>query len=384
MDDDKDSLRLAAIGDVMLDREVGQHFRRNPDDFSMAEIQNLLEPFDLVFANLENPVSVNGVPHPLQDPHVSFCASPDTLDVLKNIRANVVSLGNNHILDFGAEALATTLEYLDAASIRHVGAGRDYEEANRPLLMECKGRRIAILSYVFVYSASTMMARGTRAGVSDHRIRQILARICQLKQKDYVVIVSLHWGVQYCFYPLPYQMRYARKMIDAGALLILGHGPHYPQGIETYKNGLIVYSLGNFIFDEPYRFSSTAFIIEVRITEKMQVRNVECHPFVIKDHVPQLLSGHDKERFLEILDILTTLYQNKDTRFWQNINRRYFLNILWKAIVCKSIKFITLYPASFYFYIGLRNIIHMVNIKNLDKLRQLLTSAARRGVHPER
>lgn len=386
MDDNNENIRIAAVGDVMLDREVGRHFQRHSDDFSMTEIRELLEPCDLVFANLENPVGTSGIPHPFQDPHLSFRANPQALDVLKNIGVDAVSIANNHILDFGSETLASTLEYLDVASIRHAGAGRDYEEANRHVHLECKGRRIAFLSHTFVFNASTMTARGTRAGVSEHKIRTILARISRLRQKGYTVIVSLHWGVDYRFYPLPYQTIYARKIIDAGAALILGHGPHYPQGIETYKNGLIVYSLGNFIFDEPFRFSNAAFIIDVQITENNEVKNVEIHPFVIKDHVPQLLGGHEKERFLNILNILATLYKSKNTQFWQNFNMKYFKYLLHRSINGRTFKFLKLYPMSFYCDVGFGNVFRCVNIRNFNKLRLHLTNAVLRGahVHPER
>ena len=74
-----------------------------------------------------------------------------------------------------------------------------------------------------------------------------------------------HWGYEYSFYPLPYQMRSARQMIDAGASVILGHGPHYPQGIERYRDGRIVYSLGNFIFDEPHKYANRSFVFGVEI-----------------------------------------------------------------------------------------------------------------------
>jgi len=216
---EKEVFRLAAMGDVMLDREVGKHVKDKPEDFLFNNIRSVLKHYDVIFLNLENPVGTKGTPHPIQDPQVTFCCHPDSLQVLKNIGADIVSLGNNHMLDYGETALFETLEHLDALGIKHVGAGRNYKEANRPLLMECNSKKIAFLSYVFIYSASTMMARGNKPGVSDYRINRILPAIRDLSLSGYQVIVSIHWGIEYCLYPLPYQMKQARRMIDSGGVL---------------------------------------------------------------------------------------------------------------------------------------------------------------------
>jgi poly-gamma-glutamate synthesis protein (capsule biosynthesis protein) len=85
-------------------------------------------------------------------------------------------------------------------------------------------------------------------------------------------------------------------MIDSGASLILGHGPHYPQGIENYRHGTIVYSLGNFIFDEPFKFAKRSFIYTVAITEEGKTTASTIHPVHLLDHVPTLVNGHQRER----------------------------------------------------------------------------------------
>jgi poly-gamma-glutamate capsule biosynthesis protein CapA/YwtB (metallophosphatase superfamily) len=163
-------VRIAAMGDTMLGRRVGERFRVRPADFAMPAIAEFLRAHDIVFLNLECPVSANGRPDPIQRPNVTFRAEPATLQILKDLGTTVVSLGNNHMLDYGPEALCDTLQHLDDAGIRHVGAGRNYQEANKPLCLEFGRTRIAFLSHVFIYSASTRMATQQDAGVSDHRI----------------------------------------------------------------------------------------------------------------------------------------------------------------------------------------------------------------------
>lgn len=366
------------MGDVMLARDVGEHFEQDPGAFAMSEIRELLAPADLVLANLENPVSETGIPHHIQDPHVTFCANPKALSVLKNLRVSAVSLGNNHMLDYGGDALSATLRHLDDLDIRHTGAGRNYVEANTPLEIVCGAHQVAILSHSFVYSASTLMAHKNSPGISDHRINKILRRIQTLREKKQIVIVSLHWGIEYCFYPLPYQMANARRMIDAGAHLIVGHGPHFPQGIETYRNGLIIYSLGNFIFDEPFRFANQSYIAEVELDPGTGVTGFDMHPFDIRSHIPHLMNGDEKKRQIELIEKLTALYQAKDVEFWRKINRRFFGDILWRIRSMKSFKFLFLYPMEFYFDLGLVPLLKKAKQKALGKLSRL----HRRG--PER
>ena len=103
------------MGDVMLAREVGRHFTAAPHDFRMDDVRQVLKGFDVVCLNLENPVGITGSPDPVQDPHVTFRARPETLDVLKGLGVTLVSLGNNHMLDYGPAALVETLERLDSA-----------------------------------------------------------------------------------------------------------------------------------------------------------------------------------------------------------------------------------------------------------------------------
>lgn len=360
--------RLAAMGDVMLAREVGRHFKERPEDFSFNEIKPVLNGHDLICLNLENPVGIKGMPDKVQDPHVTFCSHPDTLKALKNLGTHVVSIGNNHMLDYGEAALVETLEYLNAAGIKYAGAGRNYEDANRPLLLECNGKKIAFLSHVFIYSASTLRAKRNRPGVSDHRIRNILPRIKELSREGYHVIVSIHWGWEYSFYPIPYQMKQARQMIDNGALLILGHGPHYPQGIEDYKDGQIVYSLGNFIFDEPQKYAKRSFIYSVGVTEDRRLERSEVFPVHINNHVPKLVEGKEKEHIERLIYNLGKVYYKKDRRFWKKINNGYFRDIVGRIIRVKSLKFAFLPPISFYLNVGFKNLINKMNPANMKSV----------------
>lgn len=353
MSDSNIAFRLAGMGDIMLDRKVGQRFIECPSDFELTAINGILKNYDLIFANLETTISTRGAPYPKQDPHVVFRSHPDTLDVLKALGINVVSLANNHMLDYGVDALADTIAHLDAAGIKHVGAGCNYKEANQPLLLEFNGQKVAMLAYVFIYSSSTRMAAARYPGVSDHRINRILPQIKKLKKDGYKVIISVHWGMEYSFYPLPYLSKQARSMIDAGASLVLGHGPHYPQGIENYRNSNIVYSMGNFIFDEPYYFAKRSFIYGADMGVSGNILGHQIYPVLLPDHVPFLAEGPDKLRLETMINSLDLIYRKKSERFWKKISTDYFFDIVNRVVRMRSFKFLFVPPKSFYTQLSL-------------------------------
>lgn len=348
------SYTIAMMGDIMLDRTIGDRFREEPEAFELAEIRRLLEPYDIVFANLENPVAFGGERHPIQDPNVCFRAHPDTLDVLARLGVNVVSLGNNHMLDYGPGALAETLEHLDDRGIRRAGAGRDLEEANRPVEMEVKGRPVAMFSHVFLFSASTERAGRRSAGVSDYRIGPLLRRIREYTARGFDVHVSVHWGIEYQFYPLDYQVGWARRMIDAGATLVIGHGPHYPQGFEDYRDGRIIYSLGNFFFDEPHKFANRSFIYTVEIGRGGVGPGV-AHPVHLERGVPRLVHGRPKERIQGLLDALTRRYPVRSRAERRRIDALWFSDLVWRIQSMRSTKFLRLIPLSFFLRLGFKN-----------------------------
>jgi poly-gamma-glutamate capsule biosynthesis protein CapA/YwtB (metallophosphatase superfamily) len=233
-----------------------------------------------------------------------------------------------------------------------VGAGRNYADANAPLLLDCKGRRLAFLSYAFIYSANTRMATRTRAGISDHRMHRILPLIRELHGSGYDVIPTIHWGFEYSFYPLPYQMRQARRMIDAGACLVLGHGPHYPQGIESYRGRDIVYSLGNFIFDEPHKFARRSFIYGAELDGPGAATTRTITPVHLHRHVPRIVRGADERRLERLIVNLGERYQQQDQGFWKNHSAAYLTDICGRVVRSRSLKFLRVPPWSFYRDVG--------------------------------
>lgn len=267
---------IAAVGDLMLARDLVSLMEQHGALYPFERVMHLLRDADLTVANLEGALTERGVP---ADKLYTFRTPPRFARGLAEAGIDVVSLGNNHTADFGLKGIEDTLAALDAVGVRYAGAGLDETAARRPTLAEAQGLRIAFLSYTdvlentFAGPDTPGVALATPEGITDD-VRAARA------QAD-VVVVLLHSGVEYTDAPQPAQQRLARAAVDAGALLVLGHHPHALQGWEWYGDGLIIYSLGNFVFDldeedlmtlGPPAFQTAVFSITLSADEVLDVR----------------------------------------------------------------------------------------------------------------
>ena len=210
-------------------------------------LQEAIGAADLFMVNQEFPFSSRGTPAP--DKQYTFRLAPERISVLAGIGPDLVTLANNHALDYGADALLDTCAALDAAGIGRVGAGANLEEAGRALILEAGGLRIGFIGASRVFPVWDWAASGTRPGMLTAYDEEVLldAVTRARGQCDYLV-VYVHWGIERETMPEDYQRSLAYRCIDAGADLIVGSHPHVLQGIEYYQGKPILYSLGNFVF----------------------------------------------------------------------------------------------------------------------------------------
>jgi poly-gamma-glutamate synthesis protein (capsule biosynthesis protein) len=237
-------VRLIFTGDVMLDEGPGQSIAAGRDP--LAHFAGVLADADYRIGNLECPVATTG--QPMASKIFNFRAAPRVLPLLKN-RFDAMAVANNHAGDYGKAAFLETLDLLGQSGIRTFGGGRNLAEAHQPLWIEKAGLRIAVLGYnefkprVFEATAD---APGIAWSEDSHVISDI--RAARTAGAD-IVIPFMHWGWERETQPTARQRQLARTLIDAGADLVVGGHPHVTQGVEYYKGRLIVYSLGNFVFD---------------------------------------------------------------------------------------------------------------------------------------
>jgi poly-gamma-glutamate synthesis protein (capsule biosynthesis protein) len=239
-----ETVRLVFVGDVMLADGPGKVIERGDDPF--APFTEILRDADYTIANLECVVATRG--KAVKKPW-TFRANPRVLPLLAK-HFDVISLANNHTGDFGHEAFLEQLELLKATKLPAFGGGRNRAEAHRPLIVALKGLRIALLGYN-EFKPRSFEAGETTPGVAwsvDERVVADIAAARKEHRAD-LVIPYMHWGDEHEPQPNDRQRQLARKMIDAGADVVVGGHPHCTQGTEHYKDKLIVYSLGNFVFD---------------------------------------------------------------------------------------------------------------------------------------
>lgn len=277
-------ITIKAVGDILLGRV--------PRPFS--EVADNLKEADLTFGNLEcaltthkKSISSKSLVSIRAGKNFIFKAHPDEAFYLKEAGFDVLSLANNHSMDFCQTGLVETLKTLEKAGILAVGAGRDIFEAKEAKVIEVRGLKVAFLAYTCILPGY-FQATSKTAGVNP-RPRNLLEDIKKAKKLAPLVVVSFHWGKELSDYPLDYQPQLARKAIDSGALLVLGHHPHCLQPIERYKNGLIAYSLGNFVGLGRSLKSRRTIILEVKLNQE-KVISFKKIPILIQGKKPTLKS----------------------------------------------------------------------------------------------
>jgi poly-gamma-glutamate synthesis protein (capsule biosynthesis protein) len=300
-----EAVTINAVGDIMLAGSGAAFFKKHGYDYPFAGTETVLQQADIVTGNLESPIADSG--EEFTDKKFRFRTDPAAAPALKKAGFTHLSLANNHILDFGAAALGETRKLLSYQGITSSGAGTDLTSARKESIVTVKGKRIAFLSYSLTYPAeffATVSSPGTAPGFAQFFIKDI-TRVKALADH---VIVSFHWGTEGSNYPKEYQKVTARRAIDAGADIILGHHPHVLQGIEYYKEGVIFYSLGNFAFASMSRTADRSII--ARITIDDGIKEVEIIPLnVINSEVcfqPKVLSGAAAARVSRRLDNLSS------------------------------------------------------------------------------
>ncbi|MDH3715526.1 MAG: CapA family protein [Gammaproteobacteria bacterium] len=244
--DDVVRTRISAVGDIMLDGTARPYLQRYGYDHPFVQVRSLFAESDLVIGNLEGPLTTASVP--LVEKKFLF-RSPAQPVAAALARAGIgaVSLANNHALDYGFIGLRDTIAALRGAGIEFFGAGETLHAARAPAIVDTGRVKIGMLGYSNTFPQE-FWADEFRGGTAFGHEEQVRADVLDLARGVDVVVVSFHWGREGSTELRPYQPLLARAAIDAGADLVIGHHPHVLQEIERYRDGVILYSLGNFAF----------------------------------------------------------------------------------------------------------------------------------------
>lgn len=238
------SMYVAVLGDFLPGASAMEVIREKGYPYLFDGIRPYTAGVDTLFLNLETPLSRRG--SAMERKAYTFRSSPEVSDILKQERALVVTLANNHILDYGTEALMDTIANLRNSGVSYVGAGSNWLEASRAALVKTPVGTLRFAGFSNTLPKSYWAKKdqpGTLYG-SKKAISTVLAG----HRGEGPLIAAFHWGAELMEEPKEYQFDLARLAVDSGASLVVGHHPHIPQPIDMYKGVPILYSLGNFSF----------------------------------------------------------------------------------------------------------------------------------------
>ncbi|MGB8253226.1 MAG: CapA family protein, partial [Anaerolineaceae bacterium] len=296
---------LMAVGDVMLSRSIGELILKKDPSAPFSQVDDLFQTADWVVANLECAITDSTQP---EKKRYTFNAPLESAAGLAAAGINVVNLSNNHILDFGQAGLVDTLNALQLHSIKSFGLGSDAQTAHAPLILEKNGLSIALLAYTDVpiesssyFDTRDWIADNSHAGLAWANLPDILMDVARAREQADLVIVYFHFGVENLDHASQTQHLLATGAIDAGAVLVLGSHTHRLQEIQHYKDGLILYGLGNFIFDGFDEASNLTAVLSVRLA-KSGIVSQTWHPMVIEDGIPQPASPENSKVILSLVN----------------------------------------------------------------------------------
>jgi poly-gamma-glutamate synthesis protein (capsule biosynthesis protein) len=242
---------MIAVGDIMLGRGVNNQMVAHNDYFyPYRRIRDELSTADLRIANLECTITdLVTVP---EDPYTfTFVSSKRAVDGLVYAGISALTVANNHSNGCGEPAFLDMLETLDSHHISVCGGGGTLAEARRPAIMTAKGLRVSLIGYDMI-APQGPFATSTSSGLAPVDLQTLPADIAAARDQSDLVIPYFHWGMEYTKDPTIDQQQVAHAAIDAGADIVLGNHPHWTQAIEEYRGKLIIYSFGNFIFDQDW------------------------------------------------------------------------------------------------------------------------------------
>ena len=240
-------MTVAITGDVMLGRSVNSGILASADRYPFNNTADYLRSFDLTVGNLECVVSSMGQPVPNKPYH--FRAAPAASSASMPAGFDIVSLANNHSGDFGRAAFRDMLAQLPAHGLQPVGGGSTLAAAHTPVITTVRSTTVGVLAYCEV-APTSFAATHSSPGHAWLDPALMHSDIAALRSHVDFLIVLTHWGIEYQKAESGHQQSLAHLAVEAGADFVVGSHPHVIQPFETYAGRTIVYSLGNFVFDD--------------------------------------------------------------------------------------------------------------------------------------
>ena len=292
-------MKLLFVGDVMLGRLINEILKKENFAYPWGDTLSIFRNADVRICNLECVISDQKIPQKNSTPKIfRFRSSAKNVESLKIAGIDIVSLANNHSLDYGEKALLNMLEILKKAKISYSGAGKNFKEVSQPVMLEKQRIKIGFIS--FSDNEPAWEATAKKLGIfyspidlKDKRAQKLFEIIQETKKKVDFLAVSCHWGPNWGYWPQPSHIPFAHTLIEAGADIVFGHSCHVFQGIEFYKGKPILYSAGDFIDDyaiDEIERNDQSFIFFIEDGEH-GVLNIRLYPTIISKFQVNLAKG---------------------------------------------------------------------------------------------
>lgn len=301
---EEEELVLSFAGDMMFDKSVSGFIKSKGEDYVFQGYEKQLKSSDIVFGNLETALSNSG--QPVLDKEHTFRSNPRLAPFMKKYNFTAMSIANNHTLDYGRAAFVETMKNLKENGISYGGGGHNKKEAAEGVIIEKKGLKIGFIAFTSVIPNVDWYAGEKRPGIiGAYKVHEaeVLAAVSGLDSKCDILVVSVHWGKEGTATVREREAELAHKLVDAGAEVVMGHHPHVVQSFELYKDKLILYSLGNFIFTTSYsEISNKTMLATARFDKSGRIKAVEAVPGIIKMGRPFPMDEVQGRAFLDHLN----------------------------------------------------------------------------------
>ena len=288
-----------------------------------GDVLPVLRQGDLRIVNLE--CALSGDASPVWKSGSVFKGRPEHVRGLTAVPFEIVTLGNNHVFDYGPEAFSQTLKLLSEHSILSVGAGMSAEEAHRPLIIDLNGVSIGIINFS---EGEDLTSAVSGPGVFGWEVDAVVDSVRAIRQGVNIILVICHGGVEYIPFPPPYLASAFRRIAEAGADLIVGHHAHVPQGVQICSGVPICFSLGNFVFyqETDLYYRKLGYLVKAGVS-RAGLAHIQLIPYEIGSESLRLLQGDESAQFFESLKEVSLPLANEEgiTKAWHGFLRCYGL-----------------------------------------------------------
>lgn len=343
------------MGDIAPIGLISEDQQKNPSRYS--EPADILKKMDLAIANLEVPVKAGTEFNEFKERY-HFADIEATRQVLGLLNIGMVSLANNHVYDLKMDGLKATIELLDEMKILHTGAGWKQEHVE-PVIVHLGAKHIAFLAYVDM-GTNPKTEHFSELFINYFSLENVLSDVKKIRNQADIVIVSIHWGVDYSFYPTSTQVELARKMTDNGVDIVMGHHPHTLQPYQKTGEKIVFYSLGGLTFGDYVKKDSFGALF--RKTKKSVIAEYELIEKKLTFHATEELMGNT-------VKITQRAYEKWSAKLWKYYRLKNYNQFFNKIIIFHDTVIFRIHEYFFGYYQNpLKRLLQFSNIVKLSRL----------------